>query len=85
MADNDLRELLARVHEHLSSGTPVTTEVRQQLGTVLGDIERALGAGAESAHSAPRLESLAVKFEATHPQLADSLRQLIDVLGKGGI
>jgi hypothetical protein len=34
---------------------------------------------------APRLESLAVKFEAGHPKLAETLRELIDALVKAGI
>jgi len=33
----------------------------------------------------PRLESLAVQFEADHPGLAELLRQIIDALGKAGI
>jgi hypothetical protein len=32
-----------------------------------------------------RLEELAVRFEADHPSLAASLRQLTDLLGKAGI
>jgi len=33
----------------------------------------------------PRLEALAVQFEADHPALADGLRSLADLLGKAGI
>ena len=33
----------------------------------------------------PRLESLAVKFEAGHPALAETLRELMDALVKAGI
>jgi hypothetical protein len=32
-----------------------------------------------------RLEEMAVQFEADHPSLAASLRQLTDLLGKAGI
>ena len=55
------------------------------------DIERALTRGGPAAaDSAPgragrRLESLAVRFEAGHPGLAELLRELIDALGKAGI
>jgi len=38
-----------------------------------------------AAAHAPRLESLAVRFEAGHPGLAELLRELIDALGKAGI
>jgi hypothetical protein len=84
MAGEGLRELLARVHEHLSAGGPLEADVRAQLGTVMRDIERTLGAGGPVA-AAPRLESLAVRFEASHPALAETLREVIDALGKAGI
>jgi Domain of unknown function (DUF4404) len=93
MSQESLRELLARVHERLSASTSLDREARTLLGTVMRDIERALAApaGAQAdaaalapAH-APRLESLAVRFEAGHPGLAELLRQLIDALGKAGI
>jgi hypothetical protein len=86
MSEEGLRELLARVHQHLSAGGSVEADVRAQLGTVMRDIERTLGAGAQTAPAAaPRLETLAVRFEASHPALAETLRALIDALGKAGI
>jgi hypothetical protein len=85
MSQESLRELLARVHERLSASGSVDRESRALLGTVMRDIERALAPGAHAAAHAPRLESLAVQFEAGHPGLAELLRQLIDALGKAGI
>jgi hypothetical protein len=86
MGEESLRELLARVHQHLSAGGPLEGDVRQQLGVLMRDIERTLGAGGGAApQAAPRLEQLAVKFEASHPALAETLREVIDTLGKGGI
>jgi effector-binding domain-containing protein len=93
MAEESLRELLARLHEQLgSSGRALDAESRKLLTTVMGDIERALdrtGRAAEesnvvAAHT-PRLESLAVRFEAGHPAVAEALRELIDALVKAGI
>jgi len=93
MAEESLRELLARLHEQLcSSGRALDAESRKLLTTVMGDIERTLdrtGRGAEdssvvAAHT-PRLESLAVRFEAGHPAVAEALRELIDALVKAGI
>ncbi len=90
-----LRELLARVHERLSANSSIDGESRQLLGTLMRDIERALGGGpraavqpqavAQAAAHVSRLEELAVDFQAGHPQLAELLRQLIDALGKAGI
>jgi len=82
-----LRELLARVHERLRAAASVDGETRELLGTLMRDIERALGGGAPVAAgpAASRLEGIAVQFQAGHPQLAEVLRQLIDALGKAGI
>ena len=46
MNQESLRELLARVHERLSANSSVDNESRQLLGTLMRDIERALGGGA---------------------------------------
>ena len=87
MAQERLRELLARVHQRLSSdGHKLDVDAHQQLGTVMRDIDRDLddASAAAAAHS-PRLESLAVRFEAGHPALAETLRELADALVKAGI
>jgi hypothetical protein len=86
MNDQDLRELLTQLHARLTDARSLDSEDRKLLGTVLGDISRVLARSDASAPPAkPRLEALAVKFEADHPALADSLRQLVDLLGKAGI
>ena len=101
MAEESLRELLARLHEQLGArGRALDAESRQLLTTVMRDIEHALDradratdkadhaldevSAAAAAHS-PRLESLAVRFEAGHPAIAEALRELIDALVKAGI
>ena len=101
MADESLRELLARLHEQLGArGRSLDVESRKLLGSAMRDIERALdradgvmdkadlalddASAAVAAHS-PRLESLAVRFEAGHPAIAETLRELIDALVKAGI
>ena len=86
MTQESLRELLARVHERLGTiGGTLDADSRQLLGTLMRDIERLDSGAAGTAAHAPRLESLAVKFEARHPGLAEALRELIDALGKAGI
>jgi Domain of unknown function (DUF4404) len=86
MGDNTLHELLERVREHLGAG-PVEGDARQQLSALMHDIEHKLGqsAAAGVAPATPRLESLAVRFEASHPALAETLREVIDALGKAGL
>lgn len=84
MNEESLRELLARVHERLGHAHSVDAESRRLLVTVMDDIQRALGEGSASG-AAMRLETLAARFEAEHPLLAQGLRQLVDALGKAGI
>lgn len=85
MAGETLHELLARVRTHLDAHPP-DGEARQQLGSLMQDIEHRLGGKATGTPAAaPRLESLAVRFEASHPALAETLREFIDALGKAGI
>ena len=96
-----LQALLGRVHERLNESGSVDSGSRELLTQLMGDIERALqrqggGGGASTPASAPvapaasgkhtpRLEALAVRFEAEHPALAESLYRLADLLGKAGI
>jgi Domain of unknown function (DUF4404) len=94
-----LQVLLAKVHERLNEAGSVDTDSRELLGQVMSDIERALRQGganaagrvsspamaaAAEAHT-PRLEALAVQFEADHPALSALLNRLVDLLGKAGI
>ena len=87
-SEESLRQLLARVHERLNQPGSVDAESRKILGSLVRDIDRALGEG-EGAPPArthvPRLESMAVRFQTDHPGLAELLRQVVDALGKAGI
>ncbi len=85
--EENLRELLRRVHERLSRAERVDPDSRRLLGALTQDIERALGAQPAPLEkdSLPRLEALAVRFEVEHPAVAQGLRQLIYALGKAGI
>ena len=86
MNETDLRNLLTQLHARLGSAAPLEAEDRRLLVTVLADIEKALAddPGAQPA-DASGLESLAVKFEADHPALSETLRRVADTLGKAGI
>jgi hypothetical protein len=100
MTEETLRQLLARVHERLSSSNAVDPEARDMLATVMRDIDGALSRGgpktdtvssvsvspdARVAATAPRLEAVAVRFEAEHPAIAQLLRQIGALLGQAGI
>lgn len=90
-SEKGLRELLARVRERLSQARSLDPESRKHLAATVQDIDRALGEGGPPNASAkaethvPRLESLAVRFEADHPGLAEVIREVIDALVRVGI
>lgn len=86
MSQGDLRDLLTELHSRLSTASTLDPEARDLLTTVLHDIEKVLERSGESRESTqPRVEALAVRFEAEHPALAKILRQLVDALQKAGI
>lgn len=88
-----LQQSLARLHSELAAAPRIDASSRRLLREVLADIERLLQQSAPdaptpaagSARSVPRLEALAIEFEAEHPALAGSLRQLVDLLGRAGL
>jgi hypothetical protein len=90
MSEENLRELLARVHERLANTSSIDQDSRAMLATVVLDIERALNRGGEgaltrAAQNVPRLEALAVQLQTEHPALAEVLRRFVDLLAKAGI
>ncbi|MGO9801848.1 MAG: DUF4404 family protein [Steroidobacteraceae bacterium] len=86
MSDSRLRELLARLRSHLSAGPPVRDTERQQLDNALKALEPGAAADAgAAAGTLLRLERLTVRFEASHPALAETLREIADTLAKGGL
>jgi len=86
MNENELRDLLTQLHARLGSAQALDAEDRRLLSTVMHDIERALTQGEPAAEpGGSGLEGLAVKFEAGHPAIAETLRRLVDALAKAGI
>lgn len=86
MNEGNLRDLLTQVHSRLGGAQSLDAEDRRLLATVLRDIEGVLEKSDSAAPpSASGVESFAVKFEADHPALAETLRRLADALAKAGI
>jgi hypothetical protein len=99
MKPDALRAQLAKLHEELGNMRRVDPRSNQLLGELLQDIKRLLdeppidAPATQRARFAPpgatslpeRLENVAVQFEADHPTLAQSVRRLIDLLGKAGL
>lgn len=86
MDQKTLRERLARLHAELADAHRQSPATRQPLGEVLPDLKRVVDGGGAADKSLPdRLERVAVHFEAQHPGLAATTRQLIDLLSEVGI
>jgi hypothetical protein len=89
MSAANLRDTLAALQEQLRRAPALDGEARVALRSITADIARLLDSparsGAVDAAQAHRLESFAVRFEAGHPGLAASLREVVDLLGKAGV
>jgi len=91
MSKRTLDEALLKLHAELQGAPRLDADSRRLLDTITADIERARtggaqagGAATDEAH-ASRLEELAVRFEADHPELAARLRGIADALGRIGL
>lgn len=85
-----LTETLEAVHRELASSEQVDPQARDLLQELLGDIQRLLdepsGARArEDEGLGDRVTDVAATFEADHPRLAATVRQVIDALATMGI
>jgi len=85
MTQNTLQALLVQLHAELARTDRMDGESRAQLTSALHDIEAALARSADAAPASSQLGTLAARFEADHPTLVVTLRQLVDALGKAGI
>ena len=90
---SELQQSLTRLHSRLSGAPSVDERSKLLLRDVLGDIERLLARPAAPLAADPpgsdspssRLEALSARFDAGHPTLSASLRELIDLLGRAGL
>jgi hypothetical protein len=90
MDKNSLRDLAAKLHGELEEALRADPKSRERLSDMMKDINRLIDKPADlpsSPHGSlpDRLERVAVQFEADHPTLAASARQLVDLLGEVGI
>ncbi len=83
-----LRQLMASLHRELGNAESVDAESRRQMDALIKDLDRVLDTSPPALQDASvrdRLEELLLRFEAQHPAIATSMRQLIDTLAKAGI
>ncbi len=87
MDSDDLRKSLERLRAELGRTASVDAESRESLRRLSVDIDRLVGEppSQDSPSHRPRLRELEVKFEVEHPALAQTVRELMDALGKAGL
>ena len=84
MSNQTLHEALAHLHAELQGTPQLDEESRRLLAEIATDIGRVRSGSGDTAH-ASRLESLAVRFGAEHPELAARLRGIADALWRVGV
>ena len=88
MDSDALRKSLEKLHAELGRAPHVDAESRELLRRLSADIDRLVDQPqtqqAVTSHR-PRLKELEVRFEVEHPALAQTVRELIDALGKAGL
>mgnify|MGYP003703964625 CR=1 FL=1 len=93
MNREELQQLLQRLQQGLADAPPMDAELRASLLRLDEDIRQALKPqGNDAAANEPedgslqeRAQALETRFEAEHPTLAGTIRDLMDTLGKMGI
>jgi hypothetical protein len=81
MSKESLHDAIARLNAELRDMPQLDDESRLMLQRIAGDAGRESDSGVH----APRLEAMAVRFEASHPSLAASLRGIADALERIGL
>ncbi|TXR30114.1 DUF4404 family protein [Ectopseudomonas mendocina] len=88
MPASDLQQQLEVLHQHLAQDTPLSEEERASLYLLTQEIEVQLAREAAAAPDATLVDgvNLAVEhFEASHPTLAGTLRNMMQSLANMGI
>lgn len=86
MKSEDLHRTLERLRDELQRTPSLDEDSRKLLHDLARDAERLPKSSAPATHTwGERIEELAVRFEADHPTIGASLRELIEILGKAGI
>jgi hypothetical protein len=86
MNPNSLHDLVAQLHEALTSAKDVDPATREQLQRLAAEIRPIVDAGPSESLSQQygplreRLTDSVTEFEASHPQLAKTVANLLDAL-----
>lgn len=85
MDSKKIQSLLAELERELADGESIPEELAESASKVMGELSASLPDG-EGHHGAiERLEEIAAGFEAGHPTIAATARQVAVALGRMGI
>jgi hypothetical protein len=88
MSQEELKELLSKVHNELAGIEDLDDEAKSLLGTVMSDLQGVLGESStvdESHGFIDRFRDATQDFEEDHPQLTDAIGQVVTALSRLGI
>ncbi|MCH8056480.1 MAG: DUF4404 family protein [Proteobacteria bacterium] len=88
MSDQQLRDLLARLHKELENTDEVdseTLELVRELDTEINRLVESGSGGDEFDNVMDRAKSVETRFAVDHPAAERFLREIIDALAKVGI
>jgi hypothetical protein len=90
MYQDNLRQLLERLREDIGDAGTLTHESRQLLRELADEIDAALQGtgephGVHHVEHKQRLANLVARFEADHPGLAATMREVMHSLGQVGL
>ena len=88
MSQDELKELLAKVHTELADIATLDDEAKTLLATVVDDLHGVLGgpAAVEEPHGfIDRFRDATQDFEEDHPQLTEAIGRVVDALSRIGI
>ncbi len=88
MSQEELKALLQRLHDELSTTETLDEDAQALLGTVVNDIHSVLGdePSEEKDNSlVDRLKEATDDFEEEHPKLTEAVGQVIEALSRMGI
>lgn len=76
-SNDRLRQSVSQLHSQLAASRGVDDSSRRLMADTLGDLQHP--------QARSKLEELAVKLDAEHPQLAASVREFVELLGNVGL
>jgi signal transduction histidine kinase len=88
MTRENLHETLARLHHELEGAEPIDAALRADLERALAEIREVVDRARPDGEASPlgeRLEEVALRFEQSHPLLAQAIGRVVNALSAMGI